>query len=1242
MVKPRFPSMRLAGSLLLVFAGSVALPSLLIAQAPPAPEESKAAMANTKLPAEVQAQLNKLEAALKAAQAAGDQKAAATALNQTGELYFRAAEYRTALDSYNQALTAARTANDAQQQATAFNGMGNCYRMQNENQKALDTYQQELDLAASSADERGQAAALIGIGWVNGNMGQTQKALDFHNRALTLARKVGDSDMEAITLRRLGVDSALLGQMQQALDYLGQALTEDREAGDRVEEGLTLNATGLLYGNLGQKEKALEYFNQALPILRQAGHPVGEAAALSDIGLADAALGHYEKALDYYNQALVIDRRIGDRAGQADVLSGIGAVYAVLNNPQKALDLFDQVLPIYRETGDPQREANTLKQIGLAYDAKGDKQKALDFYNQALPVFRQAGDLEGEAKTLGSIGDRYYDLGDKQKAIDFYGQASTVYGQQGDLKDEAYALYGMGNVWDELGDRAKALDYFNRALLVYRQAGDRAGEASALIQIGIVHYALRNEQQALDNQSQALLIYRQTGDHVGEAATLNNIGNVYFDLGEWDRALDLYTQALDTFRQIGNLDGEAGALNDIGIAYEDLGDDRKALDSFNQALPMLRQLGDQADEANTLGNMGVAYSELGDNARALDYFNQALPVLQQLGDRTREANTLANIGIVYARLGEREKALDYYGRALPGAAAVSDPFLEANINLNLMRVERPAQPALAIFFGKQAVNFLQQVRGNMKGLDKQLQSRFLDSRSNYYHELADLLIDQGRLPEAQQVLDFMKQQEYSDYVRGGPIDTLDPLALTPAEQQAQQDYQKSTAQLVSVGEEWAELKKVATRTPQQETRYQQLSAQLDNASKDLNDYYARLYVLFGKNSEANKQVADVKGDVSALEDQIAETPHTVALYTMVTADHYRVIVITSAATVAREFAISDKELNKKVADFEEALRDPSRDPRPLGQDLYRILIGPVKAELEQAGAVTLVWSLDGVLRYVPIAALYDGKRYVVEKYNTVTITPASIAHLSETPDVNNLSAVAMGISKKYEEGLMALPAVVGELDDVVKDAQVPGANGVIPGTILLDGQFTEAAMEKLLDSRPGVVHIASHFVFKPGDDSQSYLLLAGKDAGGTGFHLTVANFRDNKNLALRHTDLLTLSACETGMSGSASNGREVDGLGATAQLKGAKAVISSLWAVNDASTGTLMGDFYKRWADGAGKVTKVEALRQAQLDLLLGRVKPHAGDSGRGFGSTRNEQDVPKGYAHPYYWAPFVLMGNWR
>jgi CHAT domain-containing protein len=241
----------------------------------------------------------------------------------------------------------------------------------------------------------------------------------------------------------------------------------------------------------------------------------------------------------------------------------------------------------------------------------------------------------------------------------------------------------------------------------------------------------------------------------------------------------------------------------------------------------------------------------------------------------------------------------------------------------------------------------------------------------------------------------------------------------------------------------------------------------------------------------------------------------------------------------------------------------------------------------------------------------------------------------------------MGIARQYEQGLPALPAVAGELDDVAKDPKVPGANGVLPGTILLDGEFTEKAMENQLSGRHGVVHIASHFVFRPGDDSQSYLLLAGDNQSGDkqshdGFHLTVAEFRDNRNLTLRHTDLLTLSACETGMSGSASNGREVDGLGTTAQLKGAKAVISSLWPVNDASTGELMADFYKRWAEGAGKVTKVDALRSAQLDLLLGKTKPKPAGAGRGVIAESSAPDAPIGYTHPFYWAPFVLMGNWR
>jgi CHAT domain-containing protein len=694
---------------------------------------------------------------------------------------------------------------------------------------------------------------------------------------------------------------------------------------------------------------------------------------------------------------------------------------------------------------------------------------------------------------------------------------------------------------------------------------------------------------------------------------------------------------------VNNRLGEARLLLDIGNVYLNLRDGQKALDYQNQALEIYRQMDFGFGEADALNNIGASYGILGEYQKALDYYNQALPIYRQGNIRRGEANTLNNIGNMYAKLGDQKSALDSYNQALAQAAIVNDPLLESRILIQLMLNQKASQPNLAVFYGKQAINLLQQVRGNIQGLDEDVQKSFLNSKKSYYHALADLLIAQGRLPEAEQVLDLEKQQEYSDYLHGQPADTLSPLAITPAERQAEEEYQKSTTALVSVGEQWAQLKKNTTRTPEQEKQFQELSDQLAQANKGLDVFYSRLYALFGKTSSANNQVRDVKGPVSDLKQIIAQMPHTVALYTLVGTDRTSIIVIAGSEgvpPVVRESAISEVELNKKVAAFQEVLRQPGQDPKPLAQELYNILIGPVKADLDQAKAETLVWSLDGVLRYVPMAALYDGKQYVVENFSTVTITPTSIAHLAEQPDMTNISTVAMGISQKYEEGLPALPAVAGELDDVVKDAKVQGANGALAGTILLNGQFTEKAMENQLGGHPTVVHIASHFVYSPtGDASKSYLLLAGKDQGGEPFHLTVEDFRDDVNLSLSKTALLTLSACDTGMSGNASDGKEVDGLGMTAEDKGAKAVISSLWSVNDASTGQLMGDFYKRWADGAGKVEKVEALRQAQLDLLLGKARVQGDGSNRG---VEPEGPAPAGYAHPYYWAAFVLMGNWR
>ena len=1032
----------------------------------------------------------------------------------------------------------------------------------------------------------------------------------------------------------------LPAEVQAHLQELQGALNSAIASRDAKTAGKIFNQMGELWISVGNPQNALQAYNHALAAAKLAQDAEQGVAALNGLGNVARNTGQTQEALQAYQRALQVATAQGVAAGKADALNGLALTYASMKQPGQALDAATQALAIRRSLGDRAGEAEILAEIATGYNAAGNKQKALEYAQQALDIFHAIGAQRGEAITLMGIGDIDISLRDR-KAIDYYSKALAIAQQSNFPRIQASALNKIGMVENALGKNQEALDHFNQALVMFQRMNMAAASGTTLSNIGLAWSGLGEQQKALDSYNHALSILRAAGDRDGEALALNNLGMVYDQLGDKQKALDIYKQALPIQQALGDRASQATTLVNMGGTYVALGDYRQAIEVLNQAISLQTGLANRDREAVARLSIGMAYHKSGDDQKALESLNQGLLLVRQADDRQNEARAQLALAKVYGDMGDTAKAQAHLKQALPLAKEVNDPLIESPIFYGLMLVNK-ARPALAIYYGKQSVNLLQQVRSNIQGLDKPLQSTFVLSKAVFYRDLADLLIAQGRLPEAQQVLDLLKQQEYSDYVRGAGTDALSPLTLTPAEQQAAQDYEKSTGQIVALSQQWTELKNMSTRTPEQEKQLKEISQQLDAADDGLDKYYGRLYVLFGKDSAANDRLTRVKGDVSSLQAQIQESPHTVALYTMLTGDHYRVIVVTATATVARDYAIADTELNKKVAAFEQVLRSPSSDPKPLAQELYTILIGPVQADLDQAKAETLVWSLDGVLRYVPMAALYDGKQYAVEKYNMVSITPVSLAKLEDKPDVSKLSVAAMGISRQYEAGLPALPAVAGELDNVVKDARVPGANGALPGTLLLDGQFTEKAMEEQVSARHGVVHIASHFVFKPGNDQDSYLLLAGEGEGSAPFHLTVAEFRKNRSLLLQNTDLLTLSACETGMSGNAGNGLEVDGLGMTAQLRGAKAVISSLWSVNDASTGKLMGDFYRRWAEGGGKVTKVEALRQAQLDLLLGQAGPKGSGVGRGSAPESVTPVASSGYAHPYYWAPFVLMGNWR
>ena len=196
---------------------------------------------------------------------------------------------------------------------------------------------------------------------------------------------------------------------------------------------------------------------------------------------------------------------------------------------------------------------------------------------------------------------------------------------------------------------------------------------------------------------------------------------------------------------------------------------------------------------------------------------------------------------------------------------------------------------------------------------------------------------------------------------------------------------------------------------------------------------------------------------------------------------------------------------------------------------------------------------------------------------------------------------------------------------------------------MLDTAFTEESFKDALKKRPQLLHVASHFKFVPGNETDSFLLLGNGDA------LSLATIRKTRGFRFGGVDLLTLSACETAKGGDAE-GDEVESFGAIAQMNGASAVMATLWPIADDPSGRLMADFYAGLVEDG--LDKASALRRAQIAMLRGRAgEGHlavgAGaadaDAGSDAGPEVSAPSPPPQVTtrHPYYWSPYILMGNW-
>ncbi|HVN94575.1 MAG TPA: tetratricopeptide repeat protein [Terracidiphilus sp.] len=1009
--------------------------------------------------------------------------------------------------------------------------------------------------------------------------------------------------------------------LKDSIAQYEQEVAKARSGHKTRELILYLNLLASVYRESGQLQKALDCLNEALPIEQQANGALGQAMTFNTMGQVYTDLGQEEKALSYLNQALPLWQTAGHRTGEANALTSIGRVYENLGQHEEALKNLNDAMEIWHDIDNPD--------TAMAADA-------------------------GPSERSGRLARRM------EAAREKFTAAANINIVNASAIGEAGTLDGLGRTYADEGQGREALKYFEKSLPIFQQSGERVGEALVLNDMGPAYAEIGQKQKALESLNQALAIWREIGSRQGEALTLNDIGRVYRDLGQQQSAMDYYNQALPIWREVGNRNGEALALSDIGRAYADLGQPRKALDYANQALPIFHETGSRRGEAMTLNNMGRDQTDLGDPAEAMKLELQALGIWRDAKDQRNEAQDLMTIAWSYAALGQPESSLASALAALGLAKAVGDPEVEGAIETSLMiGFRKQHHLEEAIFFGLEAVNSYQSIRKNIAGLDKSLQAGFAQSKSGAYRTLAELLIEAGRLGDAEQILDLLKEQELNDLVPGsGPgAGAMETPRLSPVQLEIESllpNLEKKARNIEEWNLEAAQLQANPARAATDNERLKTLAANLEEAKSAIRDRFDHTIVPeLDKQSTSGQPTAG--STQSYLQNSLAKLgPNVIGIRILLGEDHAFAIVVTANSRRKFQLSASPADLRMKAFEALKAIGSPSTDPRPQLNQLYTLIVAPLEGELKtlevasgaQENVPTLLWSLDDALRYVPMGALYDGNRYLVERFHNVLFTPESYGHIADAPIQTGHPprALAMGLSKSYN-GMPALPGVIPELDSVAHDPSYPDSHGPIEGTILPDEKFTLAALKTALGSGSGfpVVHIASHFVLVAGTGDEPFLLMGGNNAGDAkGFEWNLSDM-ENSPVIFRGTRLLTLSACSTAKDYKSRNGFEMDGLGMIAQQKEAEAVLATLWDVNDFSTSKIMSDFYDRWVKNPAR-GKAEALRQAQLAFLHGAATGAAADTGRGFepvgpSPTRTSS---LGYAHPYYWAPFVLIGNYQ
>ncbi|MBL1175747.1 CHAT domain-containing protein [Pantanalinema sp. GBBB05] len=810
-----------------------------------------------------------------------------------------------------------------------------------------------------------------------------------------------------------------------------------------------------------------------------------------------------------------------------------------------------------------------------------------------------------DAAQLMQQGRQRYQSGQVAEALQLWQQAAAMYQAQTDPVNQALALSYLALAQQQLGQFPAAKATIAQSLELIQPLAPQTKRpilAQVLNTQGSLQFAQGQAEAALATWEQAEQNYQQAGDEIGRIGSLVNQTQAQRSLGFYLQAKKTLMEVERSLQQQTDSDVKVLGLQNLGDVLRSVGDVESSQRVLQQSLSIAQQiqLPDDSDIRLSLGN----------TARAKKDWVTALTFYQQVAARSTspllQAQAQLNRLSLFIDHQQWPEAQQLQAQLLPQVTRLplSRSAIYAQINLiqSLSRLHAAQSAPAWNEIATMAATAVQNARtlgdaqaesyalGTLGGLYEKTQqwaeaqdltqkALVLAQTINAPHITYQWQWQLGRLLKAQSSsLPSAAISAYTDAVNTLKALRNDLVAISTDVQfsfreQVEPVYRELVELLLEPSQ--GEVTQDSLKQAREVIESLQL-AQLDN---------------FFQEACLNARRAQIdRVDTSAA-----------VVYSIVLPEHLEVILSLPNQPLRHyATAIAQPQMEALLDKTRRLLRltAPTAERLKISEQVYNLILRPLEADLAASGIKTLVFVLDGALQNVPMAALYDGKQYVIEKYS-IALAPGLQLFDPQRLEREQVRVLVGGLTEA-SQGFSALPGVASEVQQVTSE---------VPAQVLLNQQFTSTTLQDQIAAAPyPIVHLATHGQFS--SNAKETFILAWDNPINVKQLDSLLRARGQRDR--RPIELLVLSACQT----AAGDRRATLGLAGVAVRSGARSTLATLWSVDDQSTAYLMAQFYQKLAQPS--LTKAEALRQAQLAL----------------------QKQP-GFDHPYYWAPFVLVGNW-